>query len=91
MNRTRNTGERRGTTLVEFAVVLPVFGLMMVGILEFGHLYMVHNTMAAAAKKAGRYGAVSEVTNADVTARVTEILGSAIDMSKAYDVNHMLS
>ena len=83
-SRRRSAGsDRRGTTMVEFAIILPVFGLLMLGILEFGHIYMVYNTMTAAAKRAARYGAVEGITKAQVETRVDEILGAAIDISNA--------
>lgn len=83
MFKKRKTDRRRATTLVEFALVLPVFGLMLMAILEFGHIYMVYNTMTAAAKRAARYGSVSGVTNQQVEDKVDSILGSVIDMSEA--------
>jgi Flp pilus assembly protein TadG len=73
---------RRGATIVEMAVIMPVFGLFIAGLLEFGHAYMVINALNAAAKKAARYGVVDEVTTADVIDRVEESLGSAVDVSK---------
>ena len=74
---------RRGASLVEFSFILPVFGLLMMGILEFGHIYMVYNTMTAAAKRGARYGSVAGVTNSDVVTRVSDVLDSAIDTSNA--------
>lgn len=81
--RHRGTDERSGTTLVEMAMVLPVFFLFVVAIIEFGHAYLVIGTMTAAVKKAARIGAADGVTTADVIAKVEEILGAAIDLSDA--------
>ena len=75
--------DRYGGSLVEFAIILPVFGILMMGILEFGHIYLVYNTMTAAAKRAARYGAVSGVTNNEVEGRASQILDSVIDMNDA--------
>jgi Flp pilus assembly protein TadG len=75
--------ERSGTTLVEMALVLPVFFLFVFAIIEFGHAYLVIGTMTAAVKKAARMGAADGVTTDDVIAKVEDILGGAIDLSDA--------
>ncbi len=81
--RHSGTRERSGTTLVEMALVLPVFFLFVVAIIEFGHAYLVIGTMTAAVKKAARIGAADGVTTDDVIAKVEDILGGAIDLSDA--------
>lgn len=81
--RERNTTERSGTTLVEMALVLPVFFLFVMAIIEFGHAYLVIGTMTAAVKKAARMGAADGVTTQQVIDEVERILGSSIDMSNA--------
>jgi Flp pilus assembly protein TadG len=40
-NYRRLGGTRRGTTVVETALVLPVFLLFMLGLIELGHAQMV--------------------------------------------------
>lgn len=75
--------QRRGATVVEMAVVLPVFGIFMAGIMEFGHTFLVVATLNGAAKQAARYGAVEGVTTEDVLGRAERILGSSLDASKA--------
>lgn len=81
--RQRDLHERSGTTLVEMALVLPVFFLFVFAIIEFGHAYLVIGTMTAAVKKAARMGATDGVTTAAVIDKVEEILGGAIDLSDA--------
>jgi hypothetical protein len=79
----RNQPERRrGTTLVEMAVVLPVFAVFLVAIMEFGHAFLVVGTLNAAAKQAARHGAVDGITTADVVDRAEEILGAAFDATQ---------
>ena len=85
MFRKRNTTrklQRSGATIVEMAVIMPVFGLFLAGLLEFGHAYMVINALNGAAKKAARYGAVDDVTTTNVVDRVKEILGAAVNVNK---------
>ncbi len=79
----RNTNGRTGTTLVEMAIVLPVFFLFVMAIIEFGHAYLVIGTMTAAVKKASRLGAADGVTTQQVIDEIEEILGAAIDLSNA--------
>jgi Flp pilus assembly protein TadG len=81
--RHSGTDERSGTTLVEMALVLPVFFLFVFAIIEFGHAYLVIGTMTAAVKKAARLGAADGVTTQQVVDEVEAILGSAIDLSNA--------
>lgn len=69
---------RCGATLVETAVVMPVFLIFVWAIIEFGHAFMVVNLLNAAAKRASREGVADGVTTAQVIARVNEIVGSAI-------------
>ena len=75
-----NKRERTGATLVETAVVLPVFLIFVWGIIEFGHAFMVTNLLTAAAKRAAREGVADEVTTAQVVARANAIVGSAISL-----------
>jgi len=76
-----NTHKRQGTTVVELAFVLPVFMLFLWGLIEFGHAYMVINSLNAAAKKAAREGSVDGVSTAVVEQKVRDYLESAIDIS----------
>lgn len=74
---------RLGATLVETAVVMPVFAVFIAGIMEFGHAYLVINTLNAAAKRAARYGAVEGISTSDVETKVTSILRAAMATDNA--------
>lgn len=78
----RNSESRSGATIVEMAVVVPVFAVFLAAIMEFGHAFLVVGTLNAAAKQAARYGAVDGITTAEVTARVNDVLNSAFDASQ---------
>lgn len=78
-----SNSSREGAALVEFAVVVPVFAIFLAGIVEFGHLYMVMNSLNAAAKKAARVGVADGISTSDVEAEVLRILSAAIDTSHA--------
>lgn len=42
--------ERRGTTVVETAIVFPVFLLFVLALVEFGHAVMVKNVLRSACR-----------------------------------------
>jgi len=48
----------RGQSLVEFALVLPVFLLLLIGITEFGRAWMTRNILTGASREAVRIAAV---------------------------------
>jgi Flp pilus assembly protein TadG len=51
------SGRSRGQGLVEFALVIPLFMLVVVGIIEFGFFFFVYSSVNTAAREASRYGA----------------------------------
>ncbi len=46
----------RGQSLVEFALVIPIFVLVLVGILDFGWMLYCRMTVIDAAREGARYG-----------------------------------
>ena len=70
---------RRGATLVETAVVLPVFFTFLFAFIEFGHCFMTIHAMNSAARRAARVGVAEGKTSADVKQVAKDILGSAIN------------
>lgn len=48
----------RGQAMVEFALVIPVFILLMVGLFDLGRVVWVNDTLATAAREAARYAIV---------------------------------
>lgn len=75
--------DRRGATLVETAVVLPVFLMFVFAMWEFTHAYMVVNVLNSAATKAARLGVSEDVSTQDVSDMVNEIIGNAFLASNA--------
>ncbi|MEM5774470.1 MAG: TadE/TadG family type IV pilus assembly protein, partial [Anaerolineaceae bacterium] len=51
--------KERGQGLVEFALVIPVLLLLMMGIFEFGYFFFVYSSVNTASREAVRYGAGS--------------------------------
>ena len=80
----QNAGkDEKGQSLVEFALVVPLLLLLVIGIAEFGRAWMTRNIMTGAAREAVRMYAVKDNTAA-ATARADQILSSAgLDSARA--------
>jgi Flp pilus assembly protein TadG len=46
--------EQRGATAVEFAMIVPLLLILVLGIAEFGHAFQVQGTLSAAAREGAR-------------------------------------
>lgn len=66
---------------METAVVLPVYILLVFGIIEFGHAHMVVNLLQSGCRNGARMGSTAGPTTAQVIARVRQTLGAAVDDS----------
>lgn len=83
--RIRNTRQgEKGQNLVEFALVVPLLLLLVIGIAEFGRAWMTKNILTGAAREAVRMAAVPPPTGMDnndwllaINARADNILKSA--------------
>ena len=69
--------QRRGTTAVEVAVTLPVFCVIMVGLMECSHAMLIVHSLDSAARQAGRYGAVDGISSAQVTTKAKAIMAKS--------------
>ena len=68
---TRASESGRGQTLVEFALILPIFILILVGIFDGGRLVFAYHTVNNAAREGGREATVNQ-TLADIQARAAQ-------------------
>ena len=73
----RTHGRRRGQAVVEFALVLPVFLLMLFGAIEFGRAYYTVHLLTNAAREGARMGALPDKVETDVTGAVDGFLNNA--------------
>jgi len=78
-----HSDDRSGATLVETAIVFPVFLMFLFAVIEFGHAFMCNATLTAAAKDGARYGSVDGVTSQQVIDRVRARVNGAFKSSKA--------
>lgn len=71
---------RRGAALVEFALVLPLFFAVVLGIIEFGRAMMVAQIVTNSAREATRLAIIDGATNSSVTTWVGDFLGDSINV-----------
>ncbi len=67
---------RRATAVVEFAVVLPLLMTMLLGIIEFGYVFMIRQTLQHAAREGCRLAILQTSVNpyTNVSARITDAM-----------------
>ena len=71
---------RRGAAVVEFAMVVPVFVLLVFGMIEFGRAVMVQQVLVNATREGARQAVLDGSTLADVQARIdVYLLASSIN------------
>jgi hypothetical protein len=78
---TRRADSRRGTTIVETALILPVFLLFVMGLIELAHAQMVKNVLRSACREAARMGSTENHTTDQVRNHVLGVLEEAVDTS----------
>ncbi len=80
--RGRRTNIERGQAAVEFALVLPLLLVLLVGIIEFGRAWNEHQVITEAARAAARKAAVydpSVTRDSVVRTAAATMLASGID------------
>jgi Flp pilus assembly protein TadG len=70
--RRPNALKRRGAAAVEFAIVAPVFLLLLVGMIEVGRAVMVQQVLINAARVGARQAVMLSATNDSVVDAVSE-------------------
>ncbi len=69
INKTRNyLANERGVAAVEFALVSPVFIMLVMGIIDFGRIYWIKSSMQYVVEQSTRYAMV----NSDITEAALE-------------------
>ncbi len=68
------SSDRAGATTVEFAIVAPIFFLIVFTMFEFARLNVIRHTADNAAYEAARTAIVPGATAAEATARANELL-----------------
>jgi Flp pilus assembly protein TadG len=68
---------RRGAAVVEFAVIAPLFFMMVFGIIEFGRALMVQQILTNASREGARRAIVEGATASEVKELVSDYLSNA--------------
>jgi Flp pilus assembly protein TadG len=92
MKRTRNPGRwnRRGTAVVEGAIVFPLLLLLTLGAIEYGWLFYNIQQITNAARQGARTAAVLNGTAAEGESAINTALTGSVLLTKPslyYDVN----
>jgi Flp pilus assembly protein TadG len=74
---------RRGVAAVEFALVLPVFLAVSLGIIEYGRALMTANLVTNAAREGCRIAGQAGSTNTDVETAVKDYLTSSLNIAES--------
>ena len=75
--RRRFARQRHGAAVVEFALVAPLFIMLVFGILEYGRMVMVQQVLTNAAREGARAAVLDGATSTSVTAKVNAYLNGA--------------
>ena len=78
MKTARQDGARaRAAAVVEFAVVLPLLLTILFGIIEYGWVFMVRQTLQTAAREGARLAVLQTSTSpyTNVTDRIAQVMG----------------
>ncbi len=79
----RPPGHRSGAAMVEMAVVMPIFFMVILGIIEFGRAFMVGQLLNDAAREGARSAIITASTNAAVTADAKAFMNSVTSCPQA--------
>ncbi len=72
---------RRGAALVEMALVLPLFLMVVLGIIEFGRAMMVCQMVTNAAREGARRAIIEDSTNTAVEQQINDFLTGTLNVS----------
>lgn len=76
-----NQESRRGTAVVETAVVIPIFFMVVLGIAEFGRALMVSNMLTNAAREGARLSVIKGTTAQEVKDTVIAQVQSTVGVA----------
>ncbi len=61
---------QRGAAAVEFAVIVPLFFLLLAGIMEFGQAFRIEHMLSSACRRGARAAVVTGAVSSDVRNKV---------------------
>lgn len=85
----RRAARQRGTTAVEFAIVVALFLMLLLGMMEMGRMLYYWNAAVEATRLGARVAAVCDINDSAIKTRMQNILGllPSAQISVAYAPN----
>ena len=77
---------RRGASVLEMALVLPILLMLSFGVVDYGYFLYVKNTVQGAAQAGVRTAITSSATNASVTTVISNMMTAAGLQNSGYSV-----
>ncbi len=77
----KRSRDHRGQALVEFAIVLPLLILIVLGIMQFGLLFWTQITLTQVARDTGRWAATQQACEQGSGADQADVIGEAQDIA----------
>ena len=74
--RTSSTG-RSGQALAEFALVFPIFLLLLAGVVQFGLIFWAQNTLTQVARDTGRWAVTQQTKPCNSATAVNNVVTTA--------------
>ena len=74
---------QRGQTMVEFAIVLPIFLLLLLGILQFGIAFNHYLALTDGVRAGARYGAVLRTSPTHDAQTIAKVKQSAANLDQS--------
>ncbi len=74
MGRLYRLRQRRGASVVEFAIVAPVFIMLVFGMIEYGRMVMVQQVITNASREGARRAIVDGATTSEIQTLVKDYL-----------------
>ncbi len=69
--------KRLGAAVVELAVVLPLFLLLVLGMIEFGRMLMVQQVLTNASREGARRAVLDKATTQEITTAIHQYLANS--------------
>lgn len=79
-SKTAQRRTRRGVAMIEVALVLPVFLMVVLGIIEFGQMTLVSHLLTNATRDAARSASLPGSTNDDVAGSIQQFLSETANV-----------
>ena len=86
VRRTKLLRDRRGSTAIEFALILPIMATMMIGAMELGRYFLAFSSISSATEQLARYAMIQpNATSGELTNQFQGFLaGDSTDVALTF-------